>query len=104
MSGDEAWQTVHSRYFTDMRAFPIEVEADGRLRLPPKVVLPANAHLAVLVLESPGNDDLSATDIARLAEASGALDFLKEEPDIYTDADIEPGHHNPDFAGNAPAR
>jgi hypothetical protein len=68
--------------------------------------LPANAHLAVLVLESPtdGKDDLRAADIARLTEQSGALDFLKEEPDLYSDADIEPGHRNPDFAGHAAAR
>jgi hypothetical protein len=89
-----------------MRAFPIEVDEGGRLRLPSQVALPANAQLAVLVLESPaeGEGDLSSTDVARLAEASGALDFLKDEPDLYTDADIEPGHHNPDFAGHAPSR
>ncbi|MCW5559104.1 MAG: hypothetical protein KIT22_14905 [Verrucomicrobiae bacterium] len=87
-----------------MRAFPIEVEADGRLRLPPKIALPANAHLAVLVLKTPAEANLTAVDIARLAEAGGAFDFLREEPECYTDADIEPGHHNPDFAGDGPAR
>lgn len=89
-----------------MRPFPIEVENGGRLRLSPEASLPANAHLAVLVLESPadGKDDLTAADLARLAEQSGALDFLKDEPDLYSDADIEPGQHNPDFAGHAAAR
>ena len=87
-----------------MQALPIEIGPDGRLRLPPKVAVPANAHLAVLVLEDRGNDNVSAAEIGRLAEVSGALDFLKEEPDLYTDADIEPGHHNPDFAGDAPSR
>ncbi len=89
-----------------MRAIPIEFEDGGRLKLSPAVSLPTNAHLAVLVLESPSNGetDLTAADIARLAAESGALDFLKEEPDLYSDADIEPGHHNPDFAGHAAAR
>ena len=106
VAGDKTWQAGCSSYLTLMRAFPIEVEDGGRLRISSEASLPANAHLAVLVLESPtdGKDDLRAADIARLAEQSGALDFLKEEPDLYSDADIEPGHHNPDFAGHAAAR
>lgn len=35
--------------------------------------------------------------ISALAEQSGAFDFLKEEPEIYSDADILPGRNNPRF-------
>ena len=28
--------------------------------------------------------------LARLAEEGGAFDFLKDEPDLYTDQDIKP--------------
>lgn len=59
--------------------------------MPGHVSVPAHARLAVLVLENAGegNDDLTAVEVARLAEASGALDFLNEEPDLYSDADVE---------------
>lgn len=87
-----------------MRALAIKIEADGRLRVPPEAVIPPDAHLAVLLLERTEEDNLSAHEIGRLAQASGSLDFLKDEPDIYTDADIEPGERNPDFAGDAPTR
>ncbi len=90
-----------------MRAFPIEVGGDGRLRLSASVVLPANVRLGALVLDKPAEqaEELSGADIARLAEESGALDFLREEPDLYTDADIESGQQNPDFGRkDAPAR
>jgi hypothetical protein len=86
-----------------VRAFPIEVENDGRLRLPAQVALPANARLAVLMVEraAESEEDCGSMEIARLAEQSGAVDFLKEEPNLYSDADIEPGQRNPDFAGTA---
>ncbi len=89
-----------------MNAVPIEVLKDGSLRLAPSMVLPSNSRLAVLVLEGIADDTKipSSDAITRLAVRSGAFDLLDKEPEIYTDADIEPGHHNPDFAGHAPAR
>ena len=73
----------------------IEVVAEnGVLKLPSGVSLPARARLAVLVLEP---EEPSGTQIASLAEAIGALDFLKEEPEIYSDSDILPGRRNPRF-------
>ena len=89
-----------------MQAIPIEVEEGGRLRLAPQVSLPSNVQLAVFVLDgsAAGPGEPPALEIAKLAQQSGALDFLTAEPDLYTDADIEPGQHNPDFGGNAATR
>jgi hypothetical protein len=46
--------------------------------------IPARARVHVLV-EVPDDVDLP---IAALAEAGGAFDFLADEPDLYSDADI----------------
>jgi len=89
-----------------MQAIQIEVEESGRLRLPAQVSVPADVRLAVLLLDgsTAGAEELTAAEIAGLAERSGALDFLAAEPDLYTDADLEPGQRNPDFGGYAAAR
>ncbi|HVR35154.1 MAG TPA: hypothetical protein VMS21_04815 [Methylomirabilota bacterium] len=76
-----------------MKAIEV-VEENGVLKLPAGVSLPSHARLAVLVLEP---DEPTGTQIARLAEAGGAFDFLKEEPEIYSDRDILPGGANPRF-------
>ncbi|HYD65983.1 hypothetical protein [Azospirillum sp.] len=39
-----------------------------------------------VVFETVEDEDLP---LARMAEAGGAFDFLKEEPDLYSDADIK---------------
>ena len=73
----------------------IEVaEENGVLKLPSGVALPSHARLAVLLLEP---EEPSGAQIAHLAEASGAFDFLKTEPEIYSDDDILPGRANPRF-------
>lgn len=77
-----------------MKTIEVSVEANGVLKLPAGVSLPARTRLAVLALEP---DDPGGAQIARLAEASGAFDFLKEEPDLYSDADLLPGRVNPRF-------
>ena len=89
-----------------MQAMPISVDADGVLRLPAALPSAAGKQFAILVLDQGEAvpDDVSSDEIARLAQASGAFDFLHDEPDLYSDADIEPGHHNPDFAGHATGR
>jgi hypothetical protein len=75
----------------------IAVEAgDGVLRLPKEVRLSPKARLAVLVLE----DDETGAEIPTLAEAGGAFDFLKEEPELYSDADLLPNRRNPRFGGH----
>jgi len=75
-----------------MKTIPIEVSG-GVLRLPKDIHLPPSAHLAVLVL----NDDESNLDFPTLAAVGGAFDFLQEEPETYSDADIKPGRRNPRF-------
>ena len=77
-----------------MKTIPIEVSG-GVLRLPPGVVLPPAAHLAVLALD----DTEANTDLQRLAETGGAFDFLHEELDLYSDADVVPERRNPRFGG-----
>lgn len=76
-----------------MKAIEV-VEENGVLKLPAGVALPVHARLAVLVLEP---EEPSGAQIARLAEASGTFDFLKAEPEIYSDDDILPGRANPRF-------
>ena len=75
-----------------MRTIAIEA-ADGVLRLPKEARLAPNAHLAVLVLD----EDESGAEIRTLADAGGAFDFLKEEPELYSDTDVLPERRNPSF-------
>lgn len=77
-----------------MKALEVSVGADGTLKLPLGISLPSDSRVAVLVLTK---DEASGTLIASLAEASGAFDFLKEDPKIYSDLDILPGRENPRF-------
>jgi len=77
-----------------VKTIEVSVEANDVLKLAADVSLPAHTRLAVLALAS---DDPGGVQIARLAEASGAFDFLKEEPDLYSDGDILPGRANPQF-------
>lgn len=57
-------------------------EAVSRLGVPP--------HQRVrVVIETDEKDD---PDTARMAEEGGAFDFLADEPDLYTEADIK--HRN----------
>jgi hypothetical protein len=85
--------------FAHVKTIEITVEHDGVLRLPPGIHLPAQARLAVLVLDPAefNTGETSSETIAALAEQSGAFDFLKEEPEIYGDGDILPGRRNPRF-------
>ena len=77
-----------------MKTIAIEA-ADGVLRLPKEVRLSPKARLAVLILE----EDESSAEIRTLADAGGAFDFLKEEPELYFDADLLPNRRNPRFGG-----
>jgi hypothetical protein len=83
-----------------MQTFPIEVASGGHLKLAEGATLPPNARLAVLAVQP---DEVSSAEIIQLASSSGSLDFLADEPDLYTDADIEPGQRNPNFIGNVQA-
>lgn len=76
-----------------MKTTEVTVE-NGVLKLAPDATLPRHAKLALLVIEA---DDLSSLDLMALSEASGALDFLNDEPDLYSDADIKPENRNPKF-------
>jgi hypothetical protein len=72
----------------------LSIEASGGvLRLPKDFQLPPCAPLAVLVLE----DGESNSELLTIADAGGAFDFLREEPEIYSDADILPGRRKPRF-------
>ncbi len=77
-----------------MKTIAIESEA-GLLRLPSALQLSPKTRLAVLALE----EGETEVDLATLADAGGAFDFLREEPDLYSDADILPDRHNPRFGG-----
>jgi hypothetical protein len=81
-----------------MIAVPIEVE-NGLLRLPPEFVPPPKARLAVLLIEprDAADGDSEDLDLMKVAEVSGAFDFLEQEPDLYTEADIPPDRLNPEF-------
>jgi hypothetical protein len=61
--------------------------------LPKDAQLPAHARLAVLSLE----EGETNADLQALADTGGAFDFLHEEPDLYSDADILPARRNPRF-------
>lgn len=39
---------------------------------------------------SPVDDDIPVAGIMRLAEVGGSFDWLKDEPDLYSDDDGEP--------------
>ena len=67
------------------------------LRLPKDIQLPPSAHLAVLALE----EGETNADLQTLANAGGAFDFLREEPELYSDADILPGRRHPRLESNA---
>ena len=77
-----------------MRTIAVEA-GDGVLRLSQEVHLSPGARLAVLVLE----EDETGAEIRTLADAGGAFDFLKEEPELYSDADLLPNRRNPRFGG-----
>ena len=82
-----------------MTALEVNVENDGVLKLPSSVSLPRDARLAVLVFSAADHkpEEWSSASISALAEQSGTFDFLKEEPEIYSDSDILPGRANPRF-------
>ena len=61
--------------------------------MPKDVRLSPTAHLAVLAVD----EGESGVDLLRVAEAGGAFDFLNEEPDLYSDADVLTGRRNPGF-------
>src|SRR3569833_2783589 len=58
----------------------------------------------MLFVAEPEEEGFGGENMARIAQHGGAFDFLAAEPDLYSDADIEAGHHNPDFGGHAPSR
>jgi len=79
-----------------MKTLPIEVK-DGVLRLSTAAQVPLHSHLAVVVVP----DDPTGAELAAWAEEGNAFDFLREEPELYTDADIIPGRRNSRFGGGA---
>jgi len=74
-----------------VKTLPIEV-SDGVLRIPKGARLPPKARLAVIVL-----DDSDTAEVHLMADAGGAFDFLREEPDLYSDADVLAKRRNPRF-------
>jgi hypothetical protein len=75
-----------------MKTLPIIV-SDGVLRVPSGTHIPPTARLAVIVLE--GKETAPELDV--IADAGGAFDFLREEPEQYSDADVLPNRRNPRF-------
>ena len=75
-----------------MKTIPVQANG-GILRLPEGITITPTEQLAVLVYELPSD----ATILREMAEQGGAFEFLKDEPDIYSDADILPNRKNPKF-------
>jgi hypothetical protein len=75
-----------------MKTMPVEV-SDGVLRVPNGTRLPPRSRLAVIVLEG----EETEPELQIMADAGGAFDFLRGQPDIYSDADILPNRCNPRF-------
>ncbi len=75
-----------------MKTIPIEVSG-GVLRLSKDIQLSPTAHLVVLALD----EGETGADLPTLADAGGAFDFLSEEPELYSDADVLPDRRNPRF-------
>jgi len=75
-----------------MKTLPVEV-ANGVLRIPKDAQVPPKARLAVILLDE--QDTISELHI--MADAGGSFDFLREEPDLYSDADVLPERRNPRF-------
>jgi hypothetical protein len=61
------------------------VSPEGKLTvaLPPDVA--PGEHQVVIVI-----DDVPSQDLAAIAQHGGSLDWLNDEPDLYTDQDGEP--------------
>jgi hypothetical protein len=81
----------------------VQIDDSGIVRVPLEARPSAPSQFMLIVAE-PGDDDLSGALMARLAQQGGAFDFLATEPDLYSDADIEPGYENPDFGEHATRR
>jgi hypothetical protein len=65
------------------------VTEDRRLtvELPPDIT--PGDHQVVIVIDDAPADELRR-DLALIAERGGSLDWLHDEPDLYTDEDGEP--------------
>ncbi len=81
----------------------VQVDESGIVRVPPGA-RPSGPSRFMLIVAEPQDDSLSGEVMARIAQEGCAFDFLAAEPDLYSDADIEPGHENPDFGGHATSR
>jgi hypothetical protein len=86
-----------------MKTLMIQVDESGIVRVPPEA-RPNGVRELMLIVWEPADNDLSGKMMARIAQEGGGFEFLATEPDLYSDADIEPGHENPDFDGHATGR
>jgi hypothetical protein len=69
-------RTIHTRgTVTEDRKLTIDVPSD---------VAPGEHQVVVVI------DDISGSDLAAIAQGGGAFDWLKDEPDLYSDDDGEP--------------
>ena len=75
-----------------MKTMPVEV-SNGVLRIPSGAHLPPNSRLAVIILDK----EEGASELEAIADAGGGFDFLRDEPDLYSDADVLPERRNPRF-------
>ena len=86
-----------------MKTLMIQVDESGIVRVPPEARQSGLSQLMLVVAEPPDNGR-AGDEMARIAQAGGAFEFLAAEPDLYSDADIEPGHENLNFGGHATSR
>lgn len=86
-----------------MKTLIVQVDESGIVRVPLQA-RPSGPAQLMLVVAEPQGQGLTGDEMARIAQAGGAFDFLAAEPDLNSDADIEPGNKNPDFGGHATGR
>lgn len=72
---------MQKRIVLDAEAGQVSVELARR-------GIAADTRVRVLVEVVVGGDEADALPVAALAQAGGAFDWLADEPDLYTDADL----------------
>lgn len=61
----------------------------GQVRLREAVTLPEGTEVIVTILSTEvDSDEPTDKELAHLAMAGGAFDWLKDEPELYTEADL----------------
>jgi hypothetical protein len=74
-----------------MRRITLDIEADKVSAELARHGIAAGTRVHVVV--EVADSDVDALPMTAFAQAGGALDWLADEPDLYTDADVMPEAH-----------